>query len=281
VRPAEVRATLTDAEGRRSTYETGEAGELLAETDPAGLVTRIERDGARNALRTELPSGHAFAQSFDGRGNLLTVTDEVLAGTTTFTYEPTFSQVASLTDDRGKTTSFTYDPSGNLSLVETPLHRQTSFTYTPEGLVDTLTDALGTVTDLDYDAAGNVATITQGSGVEARVTSFTYTPEGLVDTITDPEGRVVDFDYDALGRVVRQTFPDLRLVEFDYDEAGNLTRPTPPGRVYHAETGSSSTVRQLEGRDHLRQQKCPASSGTVSAARSPPPEGPAHPLGSR
>ena len=41
-----------------------------------------------------------FAASYDANGNVLTATD-ALGNTTTFTYEPAFNQVATVTDPLG------------------------------------------------------------------------------------------------------------------------------------------------------------------------------------
>ncbi len=61
--------------------------------------------------------------AYDAMGDLTSLTR--LAGTgnavtTTFTYEPTFNRVASITDPLSHTTTFAYDGLGNLSTITDP-----------------------------------------------------------------------------------------------------------------------------------------------------------------
>jgi YD repeat-containing protein len=61
---------------------------------------------------------------YDGNGNRTRVTrldGTSDAVTTTFTYEPQFNQLASVTDPLSHTTSFSYDQNGNLTTATDPL----------------------------------------------------------------------------------------------------------------------------------------------------------------
>lgn len=64
----------------------------------------------------------------------LTLTDETLGGTTTFTYEPTFNQVTSITDPQNDPTTFAYDERGNLLTSLSPQGRTITTTYNAQGL---------------------------------------------------------------------------------------------------------------------------------------------------
>ena len=62
------------------------------------------------------------AYTYDSLGNVLTVTrlsGTANAVTTTYTYESTFNQVASVTDPLSHTWSFGYDSAGNLTTSRT------------------------------------------------------------------------------------------------------------------------------------------------------------------
>ena len=101
----------------------------------------------------------------DAQGNVVGVTR--LAGTadavtTTFTYEPTFNQVASVTDPLGHTTSFGHDGVGNLTTITDALGHQSTLSYNAAGQPLTITTPAGT-TQLGYDQ-GDLATITDAMG---------------------------------------------------------------------------------------------------------------------
>ncbi|HRC42786.1 MAG TPA: hypothetical protein PLT27_01940 [Nitrospira sp.] len=67
--------------------------------------------------------------TYDATGNLLTSTEQAIAATTTFTYEPTFNQVTSIRDPKGNLTQIAYDAKGNPLTITDALNRTTTFTY--------------------------------------------------------------------------------------------------------------------------------------------------------
>ncbi len=87
------------------------------------------------------------AFTYDCMGNRTSVTR--LAGTfnavtTSFTYEPKFNQLASITDPLQHTTTFNYDPTaGNLTSVTDALGHGSTFAYNTAGQVTSTTDAQG------------------------------------------------------------------------------------------------------------------------------------------
>ena len=98
-------------------------------------------------------SGVRTAYAYDALGNVTTVTGMAGTGeavTTTLSYEPTFSQVASIADPLGHATTFAYDTAGNVTAITDPLGHQTTVTYTPLGQPQTITTPAGT-TQLAYD----------------------------------------------------------------------------------------------------------------------------------
>ncbi len=235
-RPEDAVSTFMDGEGHTTTFVTGQFGEATQITDPAGFITTLTRDADGNPTQTTLPSGAIFDRTFDDRGNPLTFTDQTLDGTTTFTYEPVFNQLTTLTNPFNQTTTFTYDALGNLTGITTPLNRTVTFDYNSQGLVTSLTDPLGMLTAYTYNAQGNLTALAQGTGPDQRTASLTYTSEGYVETLTDPLARLYSFIYDELGRLTSETFPGGRTIAYTYDDTGNLTSLTPPGRPAHTFT---------------------------------------------
>lgn len=259
-------AVITDRNGNvtRFDFAGGRITRIEEMTDgiPAGeppsYVTTIAYDAAGNRTRVQYPRGDAAEMTYDARANVVEVRRKrigVPAGqndpgdaVTTFTYEPVFDQVTSMTDPRGHTTAFAYDASGNLVQVTHPpvggSAAQTTFTYDASGNRVTETDPNGNVSSYSYDpASGDLLQVTRGVGSAAQTTVFTYTRDavGQVRSVTDGEGNTTQIARDLSGHVVRVTAPQPfgYVIHLRYDAARNLVQideqakastpgPTPP-----------------------------------------------------
>jgi RHS repeat-associated protein len=163
----------------------------------------------------------------------------------TFTYDPTFSQLTSMTDELGHETLFDVDPAnGNLRSTTRVVGAVggaddvvTRFTYTPQGLVSTVTDALGRVTAYEYDTLGRLTRVTQARGTpDEGVRQFEYDANtvagqaGNMTAVIDENGNRTEYQYDKLNRLVRtaEADPDgpgpltSPVTAYTYDPAGNL-----------------------------------------------------------
>ena len=228
-----MESSVTDGENRTTTYLTNEFGRQSKITDSAGVINTLTYDGQGNPTGLLLSSEHEITQTFDSMGNLLTSTDETVGGTTSFTYEPNFNRISSVTGPQNKTTNFTYDTKGNLEKIESPLGRSGLLGFNERGLPMTFTDIFGVPGTLGYDSQGNLLTITFGTGEKKRNVSYTYSPEGYIASVTDPMNRTTSYNYDSWGRILNQTRPDGQVIAFTYDENGNLTSLIPPDRPAH------------------------------------------------
>ncbi|MEZ4864465.1 MAG: RHS repeat-associated core domain-containing protein [Caldilineaceae bacterium] len=233
MRPDEVNSTVTDGESRTTTYTFGPIQSIASILDPAGLKTTIDRDQDSNPTKYTYPSGQVINQTFDSNGNLLTVNDPTVQGTTTIGYEPLFNQPQTIQDPFGNTTTISYDDNGNPTQIVSPLNRILRMSYSGQGLPVVITDTLGTVANFGYDNKGNLDQLQWGSGAIARTATFTYTDHGYLHSMTDPLQRPFVYGYDELGRLTQETLPDNRTVRYQYDAAGNLTGLTPPDRPMH------------------------------------------------
>ncbi|MDZ7864375.1 DUF6531 domain-containing protein [Acidovorax sp.] len=104
----------------------------------------------------------------------------------------------------GRTTSYTYDTSGNVltqTITDTGsggTARTTTRSYNAAGLVATEASPNGAVTSYSYDALGN---LTQSTNALGHVDTYTHDGAGRVLTHTAPSGLVVSYTYDAAGRM--------------------------------------------------------------------------------
>jgi RHS repeat-associated protein len=111
----------------------------------------------------------------------------------------------------------TYYPGGQ-HLVHTrtdAAHQTTTFDYNPAGQVVRVVDALGHEFKYRYETTGELKEIVN-PGDHTAVT-FTYDAFDRVRTRTDSEGRVVTYDYDALDRPIKVSYLDGTSERYVYD----------------------------------------------------------------
>ncbi len=129
----------------------------------------------------------------------------------------------------GATTTYAYDPAGNVLASEDPNGVTTTDTYTPSGELATVSYS-GSVTGpvaYTYDPDGNEVAMTDDSGTS----SFAYDPFSELVQATDGNGRTVSYGYNDLGEETSVTYPlgsgaawaSSDAVGYGYDAAGNMT----------------------------------------------------------
>ncbi|CAN5529625.1 hypothetical protein BH20ACT17_BH20ACT17_15130 [soil metagenome] len=131
-------------------------------------------------------------------------------------------KLASIVNERGKTTSYGYDAAGNLSTITPPLPLgQTVFTYAASiSRVASVNDGKGQTRTLGYDNLDRVTSIDYAGG---STLSFVYDRDGNLTAQNDSiSGRNSSFTYDQLSR---PTFASLagQSSSYGYDAASNLT----------------------------------------------------------
>jgi YD repeat-containing protein len=173
----------------------------------------------------------------------------IVTGTETYTFDPTFSQQTSFTDELGRQTLYDIDPmNGNVRSETRVVGTEgggddviITYTYTSQGQIDTMTDPLGRVTDNDYDSFGNLTKITYAKGTpDEAFQEFEYDAAGNQTAMIDENGNRTEYEYDELNRTERmiEADPDGEGVQispvtsYTYDEHGNQRTITDPlGRV--------------------------------------------------
>jgi RHS repeat-associated protein len=233
-----------DEQSLTDTLQTG-TNLLLGETDQTGRQISYTRDN--DGFITELTS---------------------LAGTAdathvSFTYEPLFKQLTSVTGPLGHTVYFDYDNKGNLIKAKDLLNQETTFTYNSAGQLTAIFAPQNNVMQLFYvggdlvsvadshgrtsrrflDAAGRLLSFTDTQGRTARLeydavdqllkvtdsiageTVFTYDPAGNLRSI-NAHGKTTSYTYDNANRVVTVTDPSLRAEHYEFDKIGNQVKFT-------------------------------------------------------
>jgi RHS repeat-associated protein len=220
-------ATVTDPRGyvREVTFNSSEY--VLSDTRAVGTpqqqTTTYNRDSDGSNLIQSIvdPLGRTTAYTYDSLGNVASVTQ--LSGTssavkTSFTYSPTFSEIASITDPLGHVTDFTYDATGDLVTLTDPLSHQWTFTYNSQGQPLTATDPLKDTTSFGY-SGGDLASVTDPLG---RVTTLARDGDGRLIQLRDPTGVVTHYAYDGLDNLTSTTDALGNVTSFAYDPDSNL-----------------------------------------------------------
>jgi RHS repeat-associated protein len=269
-----LQSTVTDPLGNQTTYRFDSKGYVLQATDALGQSRTFIRDPDTNLLLGLQGTGTCGACgdttlgdvsfAYDSAGNLLSETNA--AGQSVhFTYEPTFNNMTSFTDEDGNTWKFGYGNSGNLQSFTDANGNVSAFTYNGTGELTQYTDAAGKTTTFSYDGAGDMISAQDAAGnvrhavydaasrqvlqTDAlgnqtsysydslnRLTSLTdalgnkiqatYDPFGNVLSATDPRGNTTNYTYDAALRPVSRTDALGRTTKLGYDAAGNLNQFT-------------------------------------------------------
>lgn len=157
-------------------------------------------------------------------GNPLKI-EEPLGKTTLMTWSIDESKpdnvMTSKTDPQLNSTSYEYDPQGNIrketdsygKIITTTWNQKFSM---PEGR----TDRNGTVRSWQYDAKGNLLSETDG---DRKTTSHTYYATGERQTSRDPLGNTTTFTYDNWGNLATVLGAENSLTKFENDVRGRRT----------------------------------------------------------
>ncbi|WP_454708808.1 RHS repeat-associated core domain-containing protein [Delftia acidovorans] len=218
---------VTDALGRRSSYEYNARHEVIAivEPGPDGQPVRSETrmDAAGNPQQARDAMGRTTRWQFDGQGNLLAVTDA--SGATTRLKYNQLNLPEEVTDALGHVWRQAYDAQGNLVERLDPLGHATRWKYDTRGLPVAIEDALGKTRHLQWDEAGQLVAYTDCSG---QVTRYAWDILGNLVASTDALGQTTRYLHDALGRLRRMWGADGSEHHYAYDPQSNLLSYTDP-----------------------------------------------------
>jgi YD repeat-containing protein len=211
--------TYTDGNGRKLSIQVDRRGSAVSYTDEIGPIQSIQYN-AQNLVQTQTNGrGQPTNYSYNSQGNVTQVTDTLSgANGRRYSYDATFNQLASVTDELGRQTLYDIDPAnGNVRAMTQAVgtvggtdDQITRYTYTSRGLVNTITDALNRVTAFTYSTAGRRTKVTLAQGTaDESVLNYTYVfTSGVLATVTDARGNVTKFFYDAFNRLIRVEEPD-------------------------------------------------------------------------
>ena len=208
-----------DPLGNRTHLGYNEIGWVASQVSPRGyaagatagqFTTTFTHDGFGRVLSTAGPEGTASSRVYDPNGNLTTMREG--AGTP---------------DEL--VTTYQYDASDRLVVMDPPGAGQRSYTTWPDGQQASFTNEAGAVWQYGVDDLGRLVT---AADPLSNTTTFGYDAAGRLETLTDPTGQVATYAYDDAGRPASVDYsdpgtPDLTAI--GYDAAGRRISATVGG----------------------------------------------------
>ena len=228
-------------------YQLVQSGATFTLGDPTtGLSYAFDATGRLASVSDRHGNTHVLTytaglltQVSDGLGRTLTLSyggfllDSVSDGTRSVSFGHTGSELTSVTDVLGKTTSYAYDasqPGEALLVSRTPPSGvpQVVQTFDASQRVANQTDAGGNPFDFSYDSAAGTTDVVDPL---LEVTTHTHDANGRLTRVEDEAGQAATLTYDAKGRRASVT-----------DRLGRKTSWT-----YHAASGRLASITEADG----------------------------------
>jgi RHS repeat-associated protein len=225
--PNQVTSFVHDGDGRLVAKTAGDGTSDAATTtycyDPVGQLTAVVApDGnvpSAATCSTSAPyltgSTYQTTYSYDSLGQTVSRT-----------------QPATASASAGRTTTYTYDPVGNLLSTQDANGVTSTRSYTPLNKLATLAYSGGSAPGVSYayDANGNRTSMVDGTGTSG----YTYNTFDELTSLTNGGGQAVSYTYNDNGQTTGVTYPlgagaswaATPTVSFTYDDAGLLTAVT-------------------------------------------------------
>jgi RHS repeat-associated protein len=250
---------VTDPRGTvaRTTFNANGfiTSQIAALGKPEQQTAVYVRDPNTNLLNSMIdPLQRETDNSYDAMGNKLSVTTMAktsAAATTTFTYDPNFNRIATITDSLNHTITYQRDAAnGNATAVVDALGHQTSNAFYPNGQLRSITDPMQNTVQFGQDHGDLVSTTDPISNVATMFVDG----GGRIVSKTDAQGNIAKYTYDNLNHIFQVTDPKGGVTSRTYDAAGNLLSSTDP--LDHTTTWTYDNMNRIvTRRDPLQRQE--------------------------
>jgi RHS repeat-associated protein len=237
-KPVDAQATVTDQRGNPWKFRTDRFGAITESITGLGFIRSVLRntDGQPVVANEPDPDGTGpLSASVTMMGyNASSDLTHVIApdgGVRQMTYSATLHRLLSMVDPVGRTTSMTYNSSGNVLTQTDGGGFVTTYAVNARGLTTSVTtpdpDGSGplvaSVAVLAYDAMGRLITVTNP---DASTKAMTYNAADQQLTSVDELGKTITNVYDALGRLTSQTNRIGAQTQFVYDAMSRVSKHT-------------------------------------------------------
>jgi RHS repeat-associated protein len=235
-------ASTTDPDGRITKYTYDGVGNLITSVNASGQTTTYSYDADRRTTAITYSDGTtpAVYESYDADGRRVSLTDGT--GPSTFVYD-NLGRLISQTNGAGATSSYTYDPAGNVTRITYPNGKTVDRTYDADNRLTGITDWLGDTTTFAYDGDGNLtAEHLPGSVTSQSAHNAADQLTGITDSNAD--GNLATFTYarDPVGQVTSSatTGAVTSTDNYSYDSQNRLVADNAAGYGYDAGNNPTS-----------------------------------------
>jgi len=194
-------------------------GDVGVSIDPLERLTSFGYDKQGNLTKVIAPGNTISSFVYDSQGNLLSGIDP-LGQRVDFSYEPKYDNLATVKDQKGNLTGYTYTNSGNLSSINYTDGSKQTFSYDTLGNLTISVNRRGQKIDYTYDNRGLLLSKKYPDG---KTATYTYDNRGNLLTAVDSDSSVT-YTYDTADRLTKATQSNGRFVQFTYDAGGRRTK---------------------------------------------------------
>ncbi|GKS87502.1 DUF6531 domain-containing protein [Acidovorax sp. SUPP1855] len=237
--PTGLLQSIAQPSGYAVSYQYDDAQRLTGWSDNRGYAGSYTLDGMGNRINEQVQDSagnivHTLSRTINAVNR---VASETVGGnqSTTYGYNP-FGDLVSHTNGLNQATRYTFDNLRRLSTQSNPSNAQASLTYNAQDAITKATDFKSVATSYTRDALGNAS---QEASADSGTLTRTYDSLGLPQSLTDALGRATAITRDALGRptqIVSSLGGASRTTVLRYDL---------PGPEYNASGSPSASVGSL------------------------------------
>lgn len=227
--------TMRASDGTRMFFDS--RGLVVSQNDLNGNTLRINRDSNGNPTTIIDAAGRTVLTFTIASGKITEIAD--LGGRRTI-YGYNGDDLVSVTDTAGKTWTYSYDLSHNMTAASDPLGHTQSYDYDTDDRLFHHVDAIGAEEFFQYDVAGRRGVVTEKRGGDRLVV---FDDRGRATLEADPAGNVMRASFDTDNNVRELIDSRGFSSTYEYDQAGNITKKvSPDGGVTFATYDSNSRV---------------------------------------
>ena len=225
---------VTDPDGRTSAVAYDNEGRVVTATDKAGnVISYTYSEDDTSPAPSSMPVAITYPTftrhlTYDTMYRVVEETDVLDAGTTR-TRSRTFDDAGNLatsTDEAGRTTSYEYDALNRLVKTIAPDNGETLRTYDNRDNLIMLQDPNNGIQYFSYDKNNRLITSAKPMGA---VTRYEYGATGNRTAVVDPKGQRIEYTYSSENRLTQTRYfaadnhsTPVQTIDFTYDCLGNL-----------------------------------------------------------
>ncbi|MDP3514718.1 MAG: DUF6531 domain-containing protein [Sulfuritalea sp.] len=217
--------TILDPNGLTTTLSYDPRGRLTGKTVGTETTT-YQYDGVGQLIRLTLPNGATLSYTYDAAHRLTGISDG-LGNTISYTLDALGNRIKEDVKDPNnqlsRTKSRAFDALNRLYQDIGAQNQTTTYAYDPNGNLTGILDPLNRLTGNTYDALNRLIRITDPANGQ---TMLAYNGQDRTIAVTDPRNLVTRYTVDGLGNLTGQTSPDTGSTQIDVDAAGNPVRRT-------------------------------------------------------